>query len=196
MPDSSAGITKKPPMQRPLLVTTFDVWEPHQRSNSSDDLVEAAIEAGIMPSHTHYRRRLPVDLDLAPQQVIAAIAELNPSHLLCLGMAESRLYLELESNGCFEGDSVYTPFDLESIVQRLSVTRISHDAGQFVCNHLYYAVLKYIQARQVLCQSLFIHVPRLQGHTLSPILNDFSTILLTIQDEGQEVPRPFTWERV
>jgi pyroglutamyl-peptidase len=183
-------------MKQPLLVTTFDVWQPHQPSNSSDDLIAAAIDAGLMPPSTYYRRRLPVDFDLAPQFVIAAIAELNPSHILCLGMAETLMYLELESNGCIQGDALYTPFDLELLTQPLSMTQISHDAGQFVCNHLYYSVLNYIQRHRLPCQCLFIHVPLLQSHTLSPILNDFATILRTIQEEGQDFPRLFTCETV
>jgi pyroglutamyl-peptidase len=171
-------------MKQPFLVTTFDVWEPHHRSNASDDLVAAAIDADLMPAHTHYLRHLPVDVDLAPQSVVAAISEINPSYVICLGMAESRVYLELESNGCRQGDSLYTSFDLESLIQPLGMTQISHDAGQFVCNHLYYSVLSYIQTHRLPCQCLFIHVPLLHSHTLSPILNDFSTILRTIQGEG------------
>ena len=166
-------------MPQQILLTSFDVWEPHHVSNASDDLLIAIGQDALLdelePSLT-LLRKLPVDFERAPQQVLAEINTLQPDLILCCGMAESRKKLTLESNGKHEADVLWTTIDLDRLVENLAMTNVSHDAGNFVCNHLYYSVLKQIQSHQLSCQCLFIHVPVLNESNRRSILQDFLTI--------------------
>lgn len=162
-------------MLKTILMTSFTTWEPHQASNASDDLLEL-ISATI--SHTtHVLRRLPVDSELAPRQVIATLDKLRPEVTLLCGMAEKRRKLYLESNAV-EGNRVLrTRIDLEVLTKDLTVTEISHDAGRFVCNETYFKVLSHVEENGLNTRCLFAHVPPLTGAICRPILADFKKIL-------------------
>jgi pyroglutamyl-peptidase len=162
-------------MLKTILLTSFDVWESHHTSNSSDDLVGMAIAQNWLPSNVHILRRLPVDWQLAPMQVIAAIAQLQPDVIICCGMAENRSSLTVESNGKCKGEILTTEIELAALMDGMLATQISHDAGNFVCNHLYYSVLQYIQTESRQC--LFIHVPLLHEGNLGEVGRDFAAIV-------------------
>jgi pyroglutamyl-peptidase len=153
-------------MPKQLLLTSFDIWEPHHVSNASDDLLAAMEQQRLLAciqAKIKLLRRVSVDFALAPQQVIAEIDALKPDLVLCCGMAESRTVLTLESNGKHQTDHqldiLWTTIDLTRLVEKTVLTNVSHDAGTFVCNHLYYSVLKHIESHQLRCQCLFVHVP-------------------------------------
>ena len=40
---------------------------------------------------------------------------------------------------------------------------ISNDAGDFLCNNLYYNGLKYIKENNINCKMLFIHIPKIEN---------------------------------
>jgi len=129
-------------MTKKILVTSFDTWLAHQKSNSSDDLLNEILLKGFIYKNLYFLRKLPVDFQLAPEQVIAKINQLQPDVIVCCGMAEARKTLTIESNAKDEGQVIMTTIDLTQLITGLSVTEISNDAGWFVCNHLYYSVLK------------------------------------------------------
>jgi pyroglutamyl-peptidase len=164
-------------MANPVLLTSFDTWAAHQRSNASDDLLEKLLEHSLAPAHAHVIRRIPVDFQRAPATVIAAIETVRPTVVICCGMAEQRSHLTLEAQGKRAGDILTTGLDLELLVQKTIATTISYDAGDFVCNHLYYEVLNYIQQHQLNSQGLFVHVPVLNGQNLPSVLADFLSIV-------------------
>lgn len=161
----------------PTLLTSFDIWEPHQVSNASDDLL-IALHQRVTLSQATILRKLPVDFQQAPARAIAQIESLQPDIIVCCGMAESRGCLTVESGATWEGTRIPTLVDLEALVAGLSLTQISHDAGNFVCNYLYYSVLSYLKSdafRNSRC--IFVHVPILNSDNLELILLDFQTIL-------------------
>ena len=171
-------------MPKQLLLTSFDIWEPHHVSNASDDLLAAMEQQRLLAcieAKIKLLRKVPVDFVLAPQQVIAESDALKPDLILCCGMAESRTVLTLESNGKHQLDHqldiLWTTIDIDSLVEKMVLSKVSHDAGAFVCNHLYYSVLKHIESHQLRCQCLFVHVPVLNETNLSLILKDFHTLL-------------------
>jgi pyroglutamyl-peptidase len=168
-------------MARITLITSFDRWESHHTSNSSDDLLAAMIQRNLVAEHIYFLRKIPVDFQLAPKVAIAKINELKPDQIICCGMAEKRTELTIESNGKSEEEMIQTTIKLDQIISHLSLTKISHDAGNFVCNHLYYSILKHIQINQLNSHCIFIHVPLLNETNLFPILKDFHQILQTIQ---------------
>jgi pyroglutamyl-peptidase len=164
-----------------LLLTSFDIWLPHHASNSSDDLFSALIDRSLIPASAYLLRKLPVDFDLAPQQVIRTIAAIQPEAIICCGMAETRSQLTIELNGKGTTETLQTRVDLNSLVAGTQITAVSEDAGAFVCNHLYYSVLKYLQASDSSCICIFVHVPVLREQNLATIVQDFTHILSAIQ---------------
>ena len=147
----------------------------HQRSNASDDLIQAILERDRFGSDCHFLRQIPVDFELAPKHTIAKINEIQPDITICCGMAETRQRLSLESNGKFQSEILRSRLDLESLIESTRVTEISHDAGNFVCNYLYYCVLKYLENLNQQC--VFIHVPVLTAANVELMIEDFLNIL-------------------
>jgi pyroglutamyl-peptidase len=70
-----------------------------------------------------------------------------------------------------------TSVDLEKLVASLSVTEISHEAGKFVCEGLYYEILKYLRQANSNTSCIFVHVPVLTQENLSDIVADFRLIM-------------------
>lgn len=164
-------------MPRSILLTSFDIWRPHQRSNSSDDLLEIISHQNPYPQQLHFLRQIPVDFQLAPNQLLAKVDALQPNIIICCGMAESRHLLTVESNGKHNGEIITTPLNLEALITDLPTTAISHDAGQFVCNWLYYSLLKYSHKQQLQSHCLFIHVPVLTAQNTELVVSDFLMIV-------------------
>ncbi|KAM3113871.1 pyroglutamyl-peptidase I family protein [Phormidesmis sp. 146-33] len=176
-----------------ILATSFATWKAHHVSNSSDDLLGAISSnypQGVAPrylqevapvhlsnSNTYLLRKVTVDFELAPRQVISMIDLLKPEILICCGMAENRDNLTVESNGKSQTEILETKIDLNHLTEGTIATQISHDAGNFVCNHLYYSVLKYLQNRDFKCQCIFVHVPVLNGRNFRTIVEDFLMIV-------------------
>jgi pyroglutamyl-peptidase len=124
-----------------------------------------------------FLRQLPVDVSLASQNAIATIQVLQPHVVICCGMAESRERLTIESNAIWENEQIYTSVNLERLISQLSSTYISHDAGKFVCEGLYFQVLKYFRQFHPQSHCLFVHVPVINAANLTEILTDFRLIL-------------------
>ena len=167
--DSGVMVFKK------ILLTSFTIWKAHHTSNSSDDLLE--ILSRTHPFPMHYLRKLPVDFRLAPQQVLARFRELHPDLIILCGMAEERDKLQVESRAVVGDEVIVTGVDLEALTGGLAITEISHDAGRFVCNELYYRMLEYHRDEGLAQPCVFVHVPRLTDANRGSILEDFRTII-------------------
>lgn len=189
-----------------LLLTSFTTWKAEQASNSSDDLLEILVQNNWLPEPCHLLRQIPVDFDLAPAQVIAAIARLRPAIVVCCGMAEDRDYLSIETQA-IRGETILTPaIDCTELLRDLRLTRLSQDAGNFVCNHLYYCVLEYLRTPPIAnsqantsnlgpldrpkqpeipvratTHCIFVHVPVLIPNNQDLIVADFLSILHRLQ---------------
>lgn len=177
-------------MSPTILLTSFDIWEAHHRSNSSDDLLTELLARDLLaPDKIHLLRKLPVDFVLAPAQTIAMMEQVQPDIVVCCGMAERRSCLTVESNGKQAEKIVDANVDLTALIQDLKFTDISHDAGKFVCNHLYYSVLREIYEKQKNIVCIFIHVPLLNAHNLEIIIQDFCRILERLMRVAEEKKR-------
>jgi pyroglutamyl-peptidase len=160
-----------------LLLTSFTIWEDHHRTNASDDLLAAVSVHPARLSGCHYLRQLPVDFDAAPAQVRQAIATLNPSGVVLCGMAEQRTDLSVESNGRDRHNPAlvrHTAVDLAQLIAPCNQTQISHDAGNFVCGHTYYQVLRYLEGT-IPC--IFVHVPLLTRDRHTSVVEDFIVVV-------------------
>lgn len=161
-------------MDNKLLITSFQTWLPHQKSNSSDDLLEIIQKQS---ERIHFVRKLPVNTNLASLKVIQAIEQIEPKSIICCGMAESRKQLTIESNAICDRDCLYTNVNLNQLVTCLNNTEISHDAGKFVCEGLYYQILKYIQLKKLNVPCIFVHIPLIDADNLKIILQNFTAII-------------------
>ncbi|MEL6930248.1 MAG: peptidase C15, partial [Cyanobacteria bacterium J06600_6] len=124
-----------------------------------------------------FLRNLPVDIQLATRKAIAEIENIEPNIVICCGMAEKRSRLTIESQAWCEDNCLSTAIDLPKLKQSLVNTEISHDAGKFVCEGLYYQLLKYIQLHGKNLDCIFIHVPKLETNNSTQILEDFRRVL-------------------
>jgi pyroglutamyl-peptidase len=155
------------------LITTFQTWLPHQVSNSSDDLIAYLLKTDRLPSDCQLLRHIPVDFHVAPAMVLARIAELQPQRVVCCGMAETRSTLSVESNARWQSDWRFTSVNLHQLLAPTIDTVVSHDAGRFVCNYLYYQVLRTVPK----LPTIFVHVPLFTDERMDAIATDFLTLL-------------------
>jgi len=167
-------------MSPQILLTSFNTWRSGQKSNSSDDLVRK-FGWKISQDNIHLLRRIPVSFRSAPEQVIDRIEQIQPDIIVNCGMAESRQFLTIESRARRGRAVIKTKVDLNSLVTNLPLTRISHDAGRFVCNSLYYSVLDYVDRHALEIPSIFVHVPILTKQNSVQIVSDFRSIITRIQ---------------
>jgi pyroglutamyl-peptidase len=159
------------------LLTSFQTWLPHQKSNSSDDLLEALTAKEIPNLSLAFLRRLPVDIFLASQQVIDEIDRNLFKTIVCCGMAESREKLTIESNAIHLEEQIHSKVDLDVLVKDLTFTTVSHDAGKFVCEGLYFHVLDRIRKKQLSSSCIFVHVPIITAQNRQIIIADFLQII-------------------
>ena len=118
-----------------------------------------------------------MDFELAPQHVLERFNELRPKVLICCGMAEERTKLHIESRAVLGGEILQTSVDLEELTVDLAMTEISHDAGGFVCNTLYFKTLEHLSLQEENYHSIFLHVPVITEENRHLLLADFVSII-------------------
>ncbi len=176
-----------------ILITTFTTWLPHQTSNASDDLLRQLEAKSVLPPHSRVLHQLPVCTETAYARIKCEIEQYQPKYVICCGMAERRQVLGLEVRATHAQGQLWTPISLihlSSIRKQLNRTELSFDAGAFVCNGIYHALLKqfwrtveqYSEQRassQVLANPmpLFVHVPCLTPENQADLRQDFQQIL-------------------
>ena len=172
-----------------LLVTSFAPWRAHQTTNASDDLLALLQRRQQLPKHTQVIRHLPVHYQLAPCQVLSAMLKQRPSAVVCCGMAEQRSLLNLERYAHHQGHRLETSINLPQLCAETQWTEISHDAGDYVCNDLYYRLLAYVNQHRLSIHCLFVHVPPLSQYNREPLVYDLATILSRLSSMRQESPQ-------
>jgi pyroglutamyl-peptidase len=163
--------------KRKILLTSFRPWLEHHVSNASDDLLQHLATEDIDFAALIFLRQLPVDTAIAWAKVRAAIAHHQPDVVLCCGMAETRDRLTVESQALSMGQRYQTNLDLAALTQTLTFTDISDDAGKFVCEGLYFQVLKYLEDHQLSMAGLFLHIPLITAKNQALIFQDVRKIL-------------------
>lgn len=164
-------------MSKKVLLTSFTTWLPHQKSNSSDDLLHEVTKDDFSLASLTALRQLPVDIHQASNLVLEQINKLNPDLIISCGMAEKRSILTVESQARTEDHLIETWVNLEQLTAGLKVTNISHDAGRFVCEGLYYSLLKHLRDRSLQTPCVFVHVPLLSSQNLPDVKADFQEII-------------------
>ena len=167
-------------MYNSVLITSFSTWKSHHTTNASDDLLHLISEKEL--GEFNFLRRLPVDFELAPQHVLDRFNELRPKVLICCGMAEERTKLHVESRAVLDEQLLQTSVDLDKLTAGLPMTEISHDAGQFVCNTLYFKMLKHLSLQEEDHHCIFVHIPVLTEENENQILADFISIIKRLEN--------------
>ena len=164
----------------PILVTGF---EPFSSSslNPSQLIVEAlAVKPGAAE---HIFEVLPVEYQLAGDRLSALINQHKPQTVICIGQAEGRASISIETRAqnldhsnladnsgetrtgshiSPDGPSeLSTTLPVDALLAQLSSAGIpaesSSSAGTFVCNHIFYVMQQLLEGTDV--RSGFIHVP-------------------------------------
>jgi pyroglutamyl-peptidase len=164
-------------MKKRILLTSFTTWLPHQKSNSSDDLLLEVARHDLTTYDLTWLRQLPVDVELASCLVREKIHELQPDCIISCGMAEKRTLLNVESQASCGENVLQTTIDLDQLVVGTQAVEISYDCGKFVCEGLYYSLLDYLSQRQPKIPCIFVHVPILTEENLPLIIADFLIII-------------------
>lgn len=167
-------------MSKKILLTSFQTWLPHHKSNSSDDLLEVIYQNNFSIISLNFLRQLPVNIPLASRETIRYIKSYQPEIIICCGMAEKRDILTIESNATWKEKKIETSVNLKNIINKLSYTKISHNAGKFVCEGLYYRVLSYLKKHHIHGKCIFVHVPILTNYNLPLILKDMEILIKCI----------------
>jgi pyroglutamyl-peptidase len=173
-------------MRSSLLLTSFATWLPHQKSNTSDDVLALAAQHPAFSPTWQVLRQLPVHRKRAIDLVLSRLEQLQPVGIICCGMAEMNTQMEVEVQAVCGDRSLQTGVNVAELVASLQVTGMSNDAGQFVCNDLYFGVLDYIRIRQLPIAGLFVHIPLLNPENTPAILSDFLQICWAI--DCQSIP--------
>jgi pyroglutamyl-peptidase len=158
-----------------MLLTSFRTWLADQRSNSSDDLLELVVDR--LPKGTALLRRLPVHAARAARRVAAADARHGPDVIVLCGMAARRRKLNVELRARRGRRELRTAVDVPGLVRGLRFTRVSRDAGRFVCEALYYRTLDLLRRRAMPAGCIFVHVPVLTAGNRGRIVADFLRLL-------------------
>ncbi|KPQ36104.1 MAG: pyroglutamyl-peptidase [Phormidesmis priestleyi Ana] len=176
----------------PVLITSFRPWRVQQRSNAANDLVAELNSRRRLPADTVWLSEVPVSFDVAPMYVISQIAQHRPRLVVCCGMAENRRLLSIERQAVERRvttspaetkaankvpNQIHTSADLSNLLEGTRLSEISDDAGQYVCNHLYYRVLSFLNKSKWETMGVFIHIPILSHENKKLIQDDFVSIV-------------------
>lgn len=164
-----------------ILLTGFEPWG----SNAVNPSGEVARELG--------GEVLPVDFEKADRLLRGLLRRRRPDALVMLGLAESRSVINLEAvalNIDFHGLrwrmierraplALRGRLPLAAIQQRLKTSRIrsviSHHAGTFLCNHVFYRGLRWTDGP---CG--FVHVPPFKALPRARMLRAVRAILAAV----------------
>ena len=164
-------------MTRRILLTSFSTWKVHQKNNSSDQLLVEISSIPSLASSLHFFRYLPVNLPVARSLTISKFQQVQPDVLVCCGMAEARSWLSVEAQATVHTRTLQTSLNLTQLTAGLKHTVLSQDAGRFVCNSLYYAMLDYLHRASPQCPCLFVHVPPVKSTGWELIVADFRQLI-------------------
>lgn len=171
-----------------ILITCFEPFGGEETNSSMT--VTAKVSS---PENWEMKRLiLPVVFSEAFMKVMEEAGRFRPDVILLTGQAGSRSYVSVEAmarnirNASIPDNSGYMPVnekiavngqeawatdvDAEAVVDEIRKkgvsARLSTDAGSFVCNDVYYNVLRYL--RSTGAAIIFIHLPYVYDEELHP----------------------------
>ena len=177
-----------------LLVTGFGPFHAVETNSSELIVRELPNILGEKEGFSLRTRIFPVIYETASEEILETIRTTNPDVLIMIGVSESTNKLQLERvarnldcSETFDNQSVVrknqrilkdgpdqyvTALPLNEYADALNEagipTKVSEDAGGFLCNHYYYRACHHLAVVKADCNCVFVHVPNLQnGRNLS-----------------------------
>lgn len=165
-----------------ILVTGFEAFHKNDE-NPSQEVVRLLPQT--LKGHTIIPLELPVRYDLCFELMRIVIDTEKPDIIISLGLAQGRKHITPEriainlddasipdNNGTLRQgakieldaeNAYFTTLPVGKIVDRLLEknipAKISNHAGAYICNHLMYQTLHYINQNQLPIKAGFIHLP-------------------------------------
>lgn len=174
---------------------------------------------GRLGDHEIHHAQLPVAYGRAGAELLRLIGEIGPDCVLCLGQAAGREGISLENTAVNvrasdapdnDGvtcsgekideagpDSLAPSLPLREILAGLKESgipaKISYSAGTYVCNDLFYTLLRYIEKEDPRLLGGFIHVPAEEaqaadfppGTPLMPIADVTRAVMVAVAVVGE-----------
>lgn len=119
------------------------------------------------------------DFSLCADQLVSAVSNQLPDTILSFGQKphSNRLYIETQAKS--DREILKTSYDISMIEESLASNKIkyklSNDAGNYLCNHIYFTGLKYIKTNGLKTKMLFIHTPDMKNFA------EFDKVLLWLE---------------
>ena len=179
-------------MSKPLsrvLLTGFDAFGDESINPSWE--AASALHGARIAGHRVITRQLPTSFARAPRVLRAALRELDPAAVICVGQAGGRAQISLErvainvcdariadNDGAWpreqpviaDGpDAYFSRLPLQACLSALHAAaipaEISNSAGTYVCNQVMYVLLHALRARRAM-HAGFVHIPFVPAQVL------------------------------
>lgn len=183
-----------------VLITGFGPFQ-HIVVNPALLLIEALGKSNNLPANIDLHRAiLPVVYGQAGEQIQTLIREVQPDVLLSFGVASSREQINLEriainvqdapypdnAGVLKQGDPIHPTgagayfsnlplLELKSVIEAAgSPAVISNHAGAYICNEVFYAAAREIQALGLATRFGFVHLPEITETAQGELAHDFT----------------------
>ena len=185
-------------MSKPVLLTGFEPFGKHRVNSSweASRLVRKEMAAHVIA------RRLPVDYLAARERLYVYLARHRPAICLCTGLTSSPLsgverlarkpvqFAEIEGPEVLYGAWPWDEAE-EALRKAARPAILSEDAGQYVCESTYWALLAFRLQFGYPAYAAFLHVPPLSPDlTAETIAAAVSGILRARLNSAPELARP------
>lgn len=170
---------------RKLLLTAFEPFGGESVNPSWE--IARSLDGEVIGDLLVHARRLPVEWGRALNAVYSLIEELHPDAIISLGQSGGRPEITPERVGINVSDAVagdnagvvmtdqpiaqdgpvayWSTLPIKAMVAAMRdagvPARVSNTAGTYLCNHVMYGVLHYLQGQCLDVPAGFIHVPSL-----------------------------------
>ena len=116
--------------------------------------------------NTNNKLYLENDFDLSVKQLFDLMNN-NYDYIIMLGQKPKVKSLYIETQGSINNDIVMTNYNVNGLEKCFSYldykVTISHNAGNYLCNNIYYHCLKYINRNLLNTKAVFLHVPTIKN---------------------------------
>jgi pyroglutamyl-peptidase len=166
-----------------ILLTGFEPF--HSNAVNPSQLIAERLNGEVIGGARVVALTLPVVFGEDTQRVFAAIEELQPAAVICLGLSAGTGSVDVEmfavNHRISEGSKALYPIESDGpaayfstlpidkicavIEERAQLPVRRHGyAGSFLCNHILYQTLRYIETHGLDCAAGFIHIPQSTEH--------------------------------
>jgi len=175
-------VSRKPPVPRTVLLTGFEPFA-GAATNPSWQAAQA-LHGRRIAGHRIVARELPVAFGASLKRLRAAIREVRPAAVVCVGLAASRDAISLEriainlddaripdnagrqpiAAAIVEGGPAawFSTLPVKAIHAAIDAAgipvEVSQTAGTYVCNHVFYGLMHALRRRRGV-RAGFVHVP-------------------------------------